>query len=185
MTTVSIEKKNGKIHVESQYNKMFVERARKLGGKWENQRWVFDERTEKSVRQSLIEAYGTDGTETATVTVRANIKHNASYYDDLTICGRQIARVFGRDSGAKMGVGIAVIEGEITSGGSRKNPAVCVSAGTVIEIMDVPLAATQIDIPDWDIEVLDDKDILKKQIENEIDSHEKAIVALKERLAAL
>ena len=48
--------------------------------------------------------------------------------------GVKVAVAFSRDSGAKIAYGARMLEGEISSGGSRQNWYCCVSEGSVFEI---------------------------------------------------
>src|SRR5690606_30972717 len=56
----------------------------------------------------------------------------------IEICGRPVARAFGRDSGAKVLEGVVVLEGGFTSGGSVANWYTCAKKGTTILIRDFP-----------------------------------------------
>src|SRR5690606_11812951 len=75
-----------------------------------------------------------------TVTLRVRLMDSLRYtYDaSLELGGRRVARVFGRDWGARLSDGVVVVAGSIGSGGSRKNPRLTVSEGTEIELLDVP-----------------------------------------------
>src|SRR5690606_40107185 len=89
----------------------------------------------------LREVYGTDGSAPIpTVTLRVRLMDSLRYtYDaSLELGGRRVARVFGRDWGARLSDGVVVVAGSIGSGGSRKNPRLTVCEGTEIELLDVP-----------------------------------------------
>lgn len=145
---IKIKIEGTKLSVTSPYHPDFPAAARKLGGKWQSPAWVFDARDEERVRKLCVRVYGTDGSAPADVlTVRCSAAlcdgdgngSTLSYY----LCGRQVARAFGRDSGAKLGEGVIVLSGGFGSGGSVKNPSCTVREGTIIEVRDLPRAAAE------------------------------------------
>lgn len=145
--TVKITKDGNSITTQTAYNPKFAERARKLAGKWDSQRkvWVFPSSQEDRVRALCREIYGTDGGTDGSIvneqscTLRVDLSDASTSGTELYVCGRQVARVFGRDSGAKLGDGIVVLEGNFRSGGSMKHPRLMWSDRTVIEVLDCPV----------------------------------------------
>jgi hypothetical protein len=136
---IKIVKQNDKVFLISPYHPDLLKRARRLGGSWTNKFWQFDHRDEERVRELCLEIFGTDGSPTPLVTVRctaltSRFEHTGAIY----LCGREIARATGRDSGAKLGQGIVLLEGHCSSGGSVKNWGTKMTEGTVFEIRDVP-----------------------------------------------
>lgn len=118
--------------VEADYNEMFRTAARKLGGKYGREGWVFDARDEERVRAELLRCYGDNGAGiTDYVDVRVSLpsgtagenvrKYMGGYTSSLTLFGRPVARAYGRDSGAEIGSGVVVESGDFDSGGSAKN----------------------------------------------------------------
>ncbi len=128
--------------------------AKKLGGKWDSAGWMFDARDEAKVRALALRIYGTDGAPVAAEDM-LTLRLSASLLDGRDgsfggsrptswwFAGRQVARAFGRDSGATLGEGVIVIKGGFASGGSMKNPSCTFSAGTIVEVRDVPRALAQ------------------------------------------
>jgi hypothetical protein len=140
MSQVEITKVGNELHVESPYHPDLPRQARKLGGDWRKPVWVFDARNEAEVRALYRDVYGTDGSsEDKTVTVEIKFSSEEAYCGDksLFFAGRQIVRIFDRDSGAKLGDGVTVLEGGFSSGGSRKNPCLTREVGTKIRIFDI------------------------------------------------
>lgn len=135
----------GKIQVTSPYNSEFVGAAKQLGGRWNLRArvWQFDARDEQQVRDLLIKTYGTDGTATsdvASVLMHLNYRTSDVWREKrFEGLGRTLVSVYGRDSGAKLGEGVSVVSGRITSGGSRKNFCVEADENTVLRVRDVPL----------------------------------------------
>jgi hypothetical protein len=141
MEKITVGKKADQIFVTSPYNKIFIERARYLGGKWKSPAWVFDARNEKMIREALLEVYGSDGEhkeELVTVELFFPEGYSSVVGEAITFFGRTIARAFGRDSGAKLGDGVVILSGGFTSGGSMKNWHTTAYMGTRILVRDVP-----------------------------------------------
>lgn len=149
MTTIQITNTlNDRIFCATPFHPSFAGAAKKLGGRWvpESKGWKFDRRDEAAVRALCIRLFGTDGSpESASdvLTIRASADVCESRPDSLWLAGRQVARVLGRDSGAKLGDGVVVLSGSFGSGGSVKNPRITVKDGTVFELRDVPRAMAE------------------------------------------
>lgn len=145
MSSVKVTTKGNQITVSSPYDAKFVGGARQLGGKFERAGnvWTFDGRYESNVRELLRNIYGTDGTPTATVTMHVRldeIKRLGRLGDEVKLGGRQLLKKFGRDSAPKVAEGVAVISGNLRNfGGSSKYPSIEAEAGTVLEVLNVPV----------------------------------------------
>ena len=138
---ISITRSGSDISVASPFHPAFVRRAKELGGKWDAAAkvWTFDARDEDDVRALCCEVYGTDGSPVKLVDVRITYRHAASGdRSAIYSCGREIARAWGRDSGAKLGEGVKLVEGRVRSGGSAKNWETVIDAGSVLVLRDVP-----------------------------------------------
>lgn len=152
--TVSInDLGNGKIAIDSPYNKEFVARVKALGARWDasGRCWVTDERNLDDVRQVLRDIYGQDDRPVVDlVTVEVVVPDGWSESrGPVTIFGRTIATAFGRDTGARVGDGVAVLEGSVSSGGSRNNWTTRIDRGSRIRIYDVPRSAVEQQVG-WD-----------------------------------
>ena len=119
---IKLEIIEDKVVVTSPYHTEFVNRCRRLRGKWSNETWIFDDSILEYVREAMIECFNTTG-ETPYQNVNLLVKDVdlSEYRAPVNLFGRTIARAWGRDSGAKIGDGIVLIKGEIGSGGSVKN----------------------------------------------------------------
>jgi hypothetical protein len=142
---VQITVNGSTVAVKSPYNSEFVTTAKRYGGKWKGGQWVFDARDEERVRALCQKVYGTDGLSKDLCTIRAKF-----YISDAVCCGpieisgRTIARAWGRDSGAKLGEGVVLLEGRFSSGGSMKNWETTVgNAGAVVLVRDFPRATAE------------------------------------------
>lgn len=140
---VKITETNGTVEVASPYHPAFPPAARMLSGKFNrgSSVWVFPASQLGRVRELCQDIYGTDGTAQELVTVRVVVEPISRKSDcQLYIAGRKVASVSGRDSGARLGDGIVLLEGAFSSGGSMKNPGLFAREGTTIEILDLPKA---------------------------------------------
>ena len=75
----------------------------------------------------------------------------------VTFLGYPIARAFDRDSGAKLGTGVSMIEGDITSGGSRANWTSNVDKGSVFRLQVPKKMLDKLNQPTadkWDIKLI-------------------------------
>lgn len=126
--------------VTAPYNPAFIADAKRIGGRWSAPAWMFDIRDEDRVRELCMEHYGEDGrAPTETKTVRVTFAQGLRGEQDAArFCGREIARARGRDTGARLGKGVVILDGKIGSGGSVKNWLTVVSEGTTVLIRDVP-----------------------------------------------
>lgn len=149
MSIVTITTAGSTLQVASPFNPSFPPRARTLGGKWSatTKTWNFDVRDESRVRALCLEIYGSDGSaavESDLVTLRVTLAEDQMIFGDkgsLYFAGREIARAYGRDSGAKMGDRIVFLQGRAKSGGSTKNWDTRTTDGAIFEIRDLPRAA--------------------------------------------
>ncbi len=152
MNDVEITKSGTRLTTKTPYNPDFSPKAKKLGGKWDKAArvWTFDARDEERVRALCARLFGTDGSPVAAedlLTVRARPDvcdvRRGSAAGELWICGRKVAGVTGRDSGARLGEGVVMIAGGFSSGGSVKNYRCMWPGGTVFEVRDVPRALAE------------------------------------------
>ena len=109
------------------YNEWLVASCRKLGGKWDSEAstWVFSPLVEQEVDE-LDRLYNDD---MVTVDIEA-VEALYGSCSPVMFMGYTIARAFGRDSGAKLGDQVMMLEGSITSGGSAKNWTTVITKGS-------------------------------------------------------
>jgi hypothetical protein len=138
---VKIKEMNGKLIVWSEYNSNLPAAARKLAGRWDNKEkaWVFSSEMETEVEKIYIKYYGhfRDSVETVTILCNCDEKYEVSRAP-LQLHGRVIAEARGRDSGAKVGKGVAVLNGGFYSSGSSQYWNTVVKSGTVFKVLDYP-----------------------------------------------
>ncbi len=174
-TQPTITTRYDRLYVESPYHPDFPLRAKNLGGLWNSvsKIWDFDSRDEPRVRALCLEIFGSDGKSAAPVVDIRATWHSSGCADlgAIFIAGRQVARATSRDSATVLGDGVIVLEGELHSGGSRKNWATVAEAGTVIEIRDVPEALARAAVSESDkyleVEIITQADIDREALQAE------------------
>lgn len=143
---------NGQLIIDTPYNPDFVKRVKVIGARWDGSKkvWTTDERNIDVVRAAMREVYGMDDRPAKLVSVRVTLAEDLeAFRAPVMLFGRAVASAFGRDSGAKVGDGVAFEAGAPKSGGSVKNWYTYIPAGAVILIHDVPETAIQEQL-DWD-----------------------------------
>jgi hypothetical protein len=138
-----------RVTVTVEYHPDFPKRARNFGGRWDAaaKTWSFDPRDRDRVLALLRDVYGTDGTAPSTdlVTLRVTVPVGKTWYsprrESLFCAGRLVARAYGRDSGARLGPDVVLLEGHARSNGSRASWYAEIKGPAVVEIRDVPRAA--------------------------------------------
>ena len=167
---VAIETVGNEVQVTAPYNIDFVREARNLGGKWKSfeKLWIFPVAQKDRISNVCMRIFGCDGeTEPATCTIRITAHYRGTTSDDRTpllFCGRQVAYGFARDSGARLSDGVVLLEGNVSTGGSRKWWCVNVDGGSVFELSEFPvslLSKAKEEVADkysdWDdLKILDD-----------------------------
>ncbi len=136
------------LYVRSPYHPDFPEGAREKGGKWmgwEQKVWRFDRRLEQQIRDLLTRIYGWDGSYPvliADVLVEMDrLPPEFRKWGELWMLGRMLARRRGWRAHVELGPGVSVKRGGFPgSGGNRKYPALNWEPGTVLRVLDVPVA---------------------------------------------
>lgn len=157
------------ISVESEYNPMFVRKARALHGKWNKPAWEFDASMKDAVRKALMDCYGDDGM-SKYVKVRIDLDACCclDYGESMYLSGKcLIATRFSRDSAVKLPDNVFCVDGcFLDSGGSVKHPCVTWEDGTVVE-MNIPQAVYDECKDDEGIVLVDDNAEKRTALEEE------------------
>lgn len=133
-----IKIEEGKVKVQSEYNKEFIRKAHELQGKWESPYWTFPEENEELVRNALFDVYGEDGRIHKNVTIDIDLD-NFSYDREIKLGNIVIVKRDWRDSPVTINKNVVVIKGGFCGrGGSRSTPRVTHEEGTVIRVRDLP-----------------------------------------------
>lgn len=134
---------NGKVYVQSDYNRDYISRAKGIQGRWNAPYWVFPEENIDELRELLLDVYGECGdlAEEAPVTVTVDLdldKYN--YGAEVTIGSFVAVKRRYRDSEVIYADNVMLVSGGFTpTGGSAKYPAVYHETGTVIRVKDIPV----------------------------------------------
>ncbi len=135
------------IKVVSPYNKDFVAKARRTGGRWnaDQKAWIFDARDENRVRRLLADVYGTDGHDAGeTVTVRIDA---SKFYNnqEIIVGGVTIVKRHRRDEEPRLAENAVIVEGSFDwRGGSQKYPLLD-DNDAIIEVRDIPRTVAEHD----------------------------------------
>ena len=122
--------------------------------------WAFEAQDLKRVLKNLKKWFGYEkGCKFNPYKFRADEDHYGDR-DAVKCWGIDLARASGRDSGAKIGIGVKLLEGKIDSGGSMKNWNTRVDTGATFEVM-LPEGMIKAPSPEgWTI-TMRDEDIQK------------------------
>ena len=137
------------------YNHDLVERCRELDGLWDRdaQAWVFSALVEDQVE--LLDIYWNNDIVHVQITLPNGLTARCQ---PVTIGGYTIATASGRDSGATVAQGVALISGYVGSGGSRANWETEIDEGSVLRLrMPKALIADLVQYQDYQIEILDEE----------------------------
>lgn len=121
--------------------------------------WIMQRQFEDLIKKKLVHYFGAFDDDCAETTdVEITFKREIEVRRrPVTIAGRIFARAYGRDTGACVGTDIALLDGEITSGGSHANWTSIVKPGAKFKVLKLytPLLDEFINKPDdYDVEII-------------------------------
>lgn len=128
------------LEIRTPYNPGFVSalKTRISTRSWDGGKkaWIVPAVYLDSVNSLLRDFYGYTGEPTdEMVVVRVSCPNGAdNRHGPVTFMGYSLASAWGRDSGARVGDNVALVEGNVTSGGSVKNWHSIVRAGSMFDI---------------------------------------------------
>lgn len=138
---MKIERKDGKIRVQSEYNRDFIGGVKAIGGKWCAPCWVVPEENEEMLDDLLVRVYGRGIKPADTVDLLVDLGKLDEDDGEIRLCGKLLARRPGRDRQVILGEDVVLVSGEFrASGGSAKNPRVQADEGVVVKCWRVPVA---------------------------------------------
>ena len=138
--TIQISRTEKNISVQSDYNRVFVELARNLAGKWNetSKAWVFDIRDEADVLEACYLAYGEDGFRQKFCDIKMTLPSGMESEDHtLILFGRRIATAFSTSGPVKWASPVVVKTGAIVCSRRYRDEIVEVEAGTTIILRDL------------------------------------------------
>lgn len=133
--------------VYAPYHPKFVEKMHSMGAKWKNGAWESDILDADDFREAMMPIYYRTDEPCETVAVKIVAKSRMKEYGGaIFFADRMLCVASGRDSGAKLGDDVALVKGEIDSGGSLKNWTTVIKEGATFKLKEVPLAAVEHEI---------------------------------------
>lgn len=142
MKSIEIKHNNEKIEIYTPFSRKFVNQIKaKIGGaKWDGYCWVANEDQLEAVRSIIKDSFGVDDTEEDYVDVIVTIDECGLIEErgSVNLFSKEIARAYGRDSGAKINKDITFLKGSAESGGSWNYWHTKVEEKSIIKIKDVP-----------------------------------------------
>ena len=176
-----------KIEVRTPYNPQFVSKIKTAGARWNaiDKAWTMHAANIDVAREILRAVYGRDdmpAVDEKLVRVRVTALQNISAdRGPIVLLGRIIASARGRDSGARVGEGVAFTDGKPQSGGSVKNWTTEIPEGSVFVGADVPTTLLgELDETGWRGQKLYQYEI----IDDDRDEQLRKLQARREELAA-
>ncbi len=140
---MKILREGTKIKVQSDFNRVFISKAKQIQGKWNAPYWVFPEKVADRLDKILIDVYGEGFQEVQKVEIEIDLDTFKNEGYDLTYKGVTIATRRCRDSSVIIKSDAYVVEGNfLSSGGSRQYPEVTWANGTKLR-MSVPETLTE------------------------------------------
>lgn len=145
--TISIQTlSDGGARITAPFNDEWRIAARNMDGRWDSayRAWDIPAEALDSAKEKLNKIFGWTDAPTHHVKIRIIEDVNAEQCA-VNICGKQLARARGRDSGARTGEGVILHSGRIKSGGSAKYWLSIVEKDSVFSL-DLPVDAV---LPEW------------------------------------
>ena len=168
---------DGKVAIYTPYDRKFVEAIKNIGSaRWNGEAWTVPIDYTDNVRSIMKDVYGRDDQSTGE-TVDCEIEFFGEYYEDkaaFTMFGKTLARAWGRDSGAKVGDDVMLVDGSIGSGGSRANWDTRVYKGAKFIVKNIPKARFDKEKDEYSEEYKIKITIISKKIDKDALLEEKA-----------
>ena len=169
---MQILREDGKIKVQSEFNRDFISKAKQIQGKWDAPYWVFPEKVADRLDKILMDVYGEGFQEVPKVEIEIDLDNFEKDNDDLTYKGLTIATRRYRDSSVILKYDAYVIDGNfLSSGGSRQYPAVTWADGTKLRVSvpetlteELPKGVTLVQEKSKEQKLLEEKEKLLKRI---------------------
>lgn len=152
-----IDVEDGEAQITTPYNPDFVSRIKNAGGKWNNNKkvWEVAEDDVEYARSIMRDVYGRDDSEPGEmVDVQLTFKYEyGATCEPYVVLGKVVSRAYGRDGYAHGGDDVRFIKGGPIASGSSRNWKSAVEAGSVVILKNVPKRMSEQYSPDKDISV--------------------------------
>ena len=143
-------------------NVNFNNAVKKLGGFWNGEAWEVSSDFDAKLQKLHDKYFGCEKVPLK-ITAKERISESRG---PVLFAGFVVTRAFGRDSGAKLGTGVALISGDHDSGGSVKNWLTIVDEKSVFVISDFPKSLIEkIRTEKWNYEIFSGEDDDEEDIE--------------------
>lgn len=147
--------------VNVEYSSSFVNRAKRLGGRWNprTRTWDFVAEKKELVMKALLAVYGTDGeSPPETVTVDIDMDNYGDVAQSFERFGRVLLNRPGRDQAVRIHSSVAVISGGFPPwGGSVRYPVIKEYSGTVLRVFNVPKPLAEKAVEDEGFTIVEEK----------------------------
>ena len=131
----SIEEKDNRLYVYTEYHQGFIDICRRLNGRWNNPAWVFPLDLREEIENILIDIFGYKQNKIDIILYIEQKDLGESFY----LVGKQIFSRKSRDYSVNIHADVSVLEGELSSsGGSMKHPAIGRVENLKLLIRNVP-----------------------------------------------
>lgn len=154
-----IEKTDKCLKLHTPYNAEFISKLKAYipysDRKWDKEEkvWVVDIDCITTINELLYDYFGyTENTNI--INVKLTAKTHIEKEDAITVAGKSLIYVKGRDSGAYVSSDAIFVKGTINSSGSMRHPTAMIEEGSVFEIKIPDTAIPMINTEDWDIETV-------------------------------
>ena len=174
MCKVSIKtgKESGKLYVFTPYNADFVRDVKRINGVWSgsNRAWVVEPVMKDQLKKLLVKHYGETGEEQKRTYKIVATRTHEERLASVTAGGLVIASAMGRDSGAKVGEGVYMLEGDIDSTGSVKNWNTWVKEGSIFQVEMTDEQASRAANEGWEVTPIEAEASKKDEIIDKLNS---------------
>ena len=148
---VSVEVAGDSLLVRSPYHAGFISAVKDYGGRWDAaaRAWVLPADLLDAVWESIGRVYGVQRDESADINVELTaLKNMEADRGPIRAGGVALAAARGRDTGAKVAQGVALLDGSVWSGGSQRYWLTKMSKGS--RLIARGLTRSQVDAIDSD-----------------------------------
>ena len=165
-------KESGNLYVFTPYNADFVKAVKRINGTWSatNRAWVVEPKMKEQLKKLLVEYYGETGEEQKRTYKITATRNHEEHLAPVTAGGLVIASARGRDTGAKVGEGVYMLEGDIDSTGSVKHWNTWVDEGSVFQVEMTEEQARRAATEGWEVETMTTETSKKDEIIDQLNS---------------
>jgi hypothetical protein len=175
-------KESENLYVYTPYNADFVKAVKRINGTWSaaDRAWIVTPKMKEQLKKLLLEYYGETGEEQKRTYKITATRKFWECRASVTAGGLVIASAMNRDSGAKVGEGVYMLEGEIDSGGSAKYWGTEVEEDSVFQVEMTEVQARRAATEGWAVEAMTTETTKKDEIIEQLNSAMGVINAAKD-----